>query len=178
MNKAKLRLALFVASICLCVSSWAERVAPTFPEFTTFEAGKSFCLYNVDAGIFYLHVGTYGTTVQMLEKSEGGYSIQLLDYPDWFLIVGNNNTVYPYSYPGFTGTPFNIIKSSDHYLIQLKKYEDNRYFGYDPNRDIYHFYADMTEGSIHWNFVDAEVAKHYFARHKLYTALEATNPYI
>ena len=180
MSKTKLRFALFVASICLCVSSWAERVAPTFPEFTTFEAGKSFCLYNVDAGIFYLHVGTYGTTVQMLEKPEGGYSIQLLDgsSQDLFLIVGSNNNVYAYSYPGFTGTPFNIIKSSDHYLIQLKEYEDNRYFGYDPNRDgSYHFYADMTEGSIHWNFVDAEVAKHYFARHKLYTALEATNPY-
>ena len=186
MNKTKLRFALFVASICLCVSSWAERVAPTFPEFTTFEAGKSFCLYNVEEGKFYLcdgsgqSLGTYGTTVQMLEKSEGGYSIQLLDgsYPDWFLIKGSNNTVYAYSYPGFTGTPFNIIKSSDHYLIQLKDYEDNRYFGYDPNRDgSYRFYADMTEGSIHWKFVDAEVAKHYFARHKLYTALEASDIY-
>ena len=103
MNKTKLRFALFVASICLCVSSWAERVAPTFPEFTTFEAGKSFCLYNVEEGKFYdgsgQSLGTYGTTVQMLEKSEGGYSIQLLDgsYPDCFLTVGSDYTVYPYS---------------------------------------------------------------------------------
>lgn len=182
MNKTKLRFALFVASICLCVSSWAERVAPTFPEFTTFEAGKSFCLYNVDAGKFYLcdgsgpSLGTYGTTVQMLEKSEGGYSIQLLDgsYPDWFLTVGSDYSVYPYSYPGFTGTPFNIIKSSDHYLIQRYEYSnDNEYLGYDGE----YLWINMTEGSIHWKFVDAEVAKHYFARHKLYTALEATNPY-
>lgn len=181
MNKAKLRLALFVASICLCVSSWAERVAPTFPEFTTFEAGKSFCLYNVEEGMFYVcdgsgqDFGIYGTTIQMVEGSEGGCQIQLLDgsYPNWYLYSS-----YPVVFVYHVGTEFNIIKSSDHYLIQQKDYEDNKYFGYDPNRDnSYRLYADMTEGSIHWKFVDAEVAKHYFARHKLYTALEASDIY-
>ena len=182
MNKTKLRIALFMASICLCVSSWAERVAPTFPEFTTFEAGKSFCLYNVEESKFYLcdgsgqDFGIYGTTIQMVEGSEGGCLIQLLDgsYPNYYFY-----SYYPRVYVYDVGTEFNIIKSSDHYLIQQKEdyIEDNEYFGYDPNRDSYHFYTDMTEGSIHWQFVDAEVAKHYFARHKLYTALEATNPY-
>ena len=188
MNKTKLRFALFVASICLCVSSWAERVAPTFPEFTTFEAGKSFCLYNVEESKFIgsdeygsIELSDYGQPLEITEASEGFYYFR-------FTLSGNEYSMsYNTNYDGriyFTygyGTPyyyeFSILKNNDDYLIKANDindyFNDNASLGYNGEN----FAVNMTEGSIHWQFVDAEVAKHYFARHKLYTALEASDIY-
>lgn len=188
MNKTKLRFALFVASICLCVSSWAERVAPTFPEFTTFEAGKSFCLYNVEEGKFIgnseyggIELSEYGQPLEITEASEGFYYFR-------FTLSGNEYSMcYKTNYDGTTwftygyGTPYNyefsILKNNDDYLIKANDindyFNDNASLGYNGEN----FAVNMTEGSIHWQFVDAEVAKHYFARHKLYTALEASDIY-
>lgn len=188
MNKTKLRFALFVASICLCVSSWAERVAPTFPEFTTFEAGKSFCLYNVEEGKFMgsdeygsMELSDYGQPLEITEASEGFYYFR-------FTLSGNEYSMYyktnydgiiffTYGYGTTYDFEFSILKNNDNYLIKANDindyFNDNASLGYNGEN----FAVNMTEGSIHWQFVDAEVAKHYFARHKLYTALEASDIY-
>lgn len=187
MNKTKLRFALFVASICLCVSSWAERVAPTFPEFTTFEAGKSFCLYNVEERKFIgsteygsIELSDYGQPLEITEASEGFYYFRFtLSGNEYSMFYNNTDGTAFFTY-GY-GTPyeyeFSILKNNDDYLIKANdihnNFNDNASLGYDG----VNFAVNMTEGSIHWQFVDAEVAKHYFARHKLCTALEASDIY-
>ena len=98
MNKTKLRLALFVASICLCVSSWAERVAPTFPTFTTLESGKNYYLYNVGTGKFlnrstvsnsYPGVGTYGAVITLTQASNGSYTMRFADGTTTYILIGH-----------------------------------------------------------------------------------------
>lgn len=188
MNKTKLRFALFVASICLCVSSWAERVAPTFPEFTTFEAGKSFCLYNVEEGKFMgsdgynsMELSDYGQPLEITEASEGFYYFRYTlsgnEYSMYYTSNYDGRIYFNYGYGTSYVYEFSILKNNDDYLIKANDiydyFNDNASLGYNGEN----FAVNMTEGSIHWQFVDAEVAKHYFARHKLYTALEASDIY-
>ena len=101
MNKAKLRLAFFVASICLCVSSWAERVAPTFPNFTTLESGKNYYLYNVGTGKFlkrstvsssYPGVGTYGAVITLTQVSNGSYTMRFADGTTTYYLYADAST--------------------------------------------------------------------------------------
>ena len=192
MNRTKTRLALFVASICLCTAAWAERVAPTFPDFTTLESGKSYYLYNVGTGKFLTRsaeynrnpgVGTYGTPINIVLISDGSYTLQFADNSYWngeyfeaySTEISTSSTMWNTSY-------FTFINDQDGYLIQRSEantsyYVANEYVGYADGATNDRIVPNLTEGNIVWQLMETTVAERYFAKHKLYTALEAMNAY-
>ena len=192
MNRTKTRLALFVASICLCTSVWAERVAPTLPDFTTLESGKSYYLYNVGTGKFLTRsaeynrnpgVGTYGTPINIVLISDGSYTLQFADNSYWngeyfeaySTEISTSSTMWNASY-------FTFINDQDGYLIQRSEantsyYVANEYVGYADGATNDRIVPNLTEGNIVWQLMETTVAERYFAKHKLYTALEAMNAY-
>ncbi len=190
MNRTKTRLALLVASICLCTSVWAERVAPTLPDFTTLESGKTYYLYNVGTGKFltrstvnstYPGVGTYGTAVTVAQASNGSYTLRFADGTTTCYLYAQSNTtssqssVISYCY-------FTIEESLGGYVIQrstanTQYYVANEYVGYADGATDDRIVPNLTEGNIVWQLMETTVAERYFAEHKLYTALEAMNPY-
>lgn len=190
MNKAKLRLALFVASICLCVSSWAERVAPTFPNFTTLESGKNYYLYNVGTGKFlkrstvsssYPGVGAYGTAITLTQASNGSYTMRFADGTTTYYLYADASTTSSRS--SLNTTCYFAIKDSlSGYVIQRSTnntsyYVANEYVGYADGASNDRIVPNLTTGNIVWQLMEMAEAERYFAKHKLYTALEAMNPY-
>ena len=189
MNRTKTRLALFVASICLCTSVWAERVAPTLPDFTTLESGKSYYLYNVGTGKFltrsndyYPIVGTYGSAITITLCDNGSYTLQFADdgtttsylYAD-ASTTSSRSSVYNNCY-------FAIKDSLGGYVIQRSTantsyYVENEYVGYADGAANDRIVPNLTEGNIVWQLMETTVAERYSAEHKLYTALEATDSY-
>lgn len=184
MNRITLRLALLVASICMCTSAWAERVAPTFPDFTTLESGKTYCLYNVGTGKFlslstsYPGVGIYGATITIAQAYNGSYTLRF----------GNGNYLYAQETSTSSRSSVNsycyfaVKDSLGGYVIQRSTantsyYVTNEYVGYADGATDDRIVPNLTEGNIVWKLMEATVAKRYFAEHKLYTALEAMNPY-
>lgn len=190
MNRTKTRLALLVASVCLCTSVWAERVAPTFPDFTTLESGESYYLYNVGTGKFltrsavsstYPGVGTYGAAVTVAQASNGSYTLRFADGTTTYYLYADASTtssrssVNNYCY-------FAIKDSLGGYVIQRSTantsyYVANEYVGYAEGATNDRIVPNLTEGNIVWQLMETTVAERYFAEHKLYTALEAMNPY-
>lgn len=189
MNRIKTRLALFVASICLCTSVWAERVAPTFPDFTTLESGKTYYLYNVGTGKFltrdndynyYPSVGTYGSAITITLCDNGSYTLQFADKNYYFYAMTDEISIRsseynPYHY-------FAIKDSLDGYVIQRSPvntyyYVANEYIGYAEEATDDRIVPNLTESNIVWQLMETTVAERYFAEHKLYTALEAMNAY-
>ena len=190
MNRTKTRLALLVASICLCTSVWAERVAPTLPDFTTLESGKTYYLYNVGTGKFltrstvsstYPGVGTYGAAVTVAQASNGSYTLQFADGTTTYYLYAETNTtssgssVNKYCY-------FAIKDSLGGYVIQrstanTSNYVANEYVGYADGATDDRIVPNLTEGNIVWQLMETTVAERYFAEYKLYTALEAMNAY-
>ena len=185
MNRTKTRLALFVASICLCTSVWAERVAPTLPDFTTLESGKSYYLYNVGTGKF-LTKGTnsvvldfYGEPIKFILESNSSYTLKLGDYylkAEASKMSASSTTKDRTSY-------FSIKDSLGGYVIQRSTantsyYVSNEYIGYADGATDNRIVPNLTEGNIVWQLLEIDdVTEHYFAKHKLYAALEAMNPY-
>ncbi len=190
MNRIKTRLALLVASICLCTSVWAERVAPMFPDFTTLESGKTYYLYNVGTGKFltrstvnstYPGVGTYGAAVTIAQASNGSYTLRFADGTTTYYLYAQSSTtssqssVNSYCY-------FAIKDSLGGYVIQrstanTSNYVANEYVGYADGATNDRIVPNLTEGNIVWQLMETTVAERYFAEHKLYTALEAMNAY-
>lgn len=191
MNRTKTRLALFVASICLCTSVWAERVAPTLPDdFTTLESGKTYYLYNVGTGKFltrstvsstYPGVGTYGAAVTIAQASNGSYTLRFADGTNTYYLYAQSSTTSSQSGVG-NNCYFAIKDSLGGYVIQRSTanktyYVADEYVGYADGAANDRIVPNLTEGNIVWQLMETAVAEHYFAEHKLYTALEAMNPY-
>ncbi len=178
MKKTNLLIAIMLL-LSATVSSWAaERVAPTLPEFATLEAGKEYYLYNVGSGTFLskssstLKMDSYGSKVLVGEVSEKGFYIQYTD---------NSTYLYTSSSTGITSylnnTSYYAVNDSlGGYTIQCAEVNTSYY-----NAEQFLGVADaaisstLTEGNIVWQFMDVEKAERYFAWHKLYTALEATD---
>lgn len=190
MNKAKLRLALFVASIFLCVSSWAERVAPTFPSFTTLESGKNYYLYNVGTGKFLKRstvsssspgVGAYGAAITLTQASNGSYTMRFADGTTTYYLYADASTTSSRS--SLNTTCYFAIKDSlSGYVIQRSTnntsyYVANEYVGYADGASNDRIVPNLTTGNIVWQLMETAETERYFAKHKLYTALEAMNPY-
>lgn len=190
MNRTKTRLALFVASICLCTSVWAERVAPTLPDFTTLESGKTYYLYNVGTGKFltrstvnsrYPGVGKYGAAVTIAQASNGSYTLRFADGTTTYYLYAETSTTSSQSGVG-NNCYFAIEESLGGYVIQrstanTQYYVANEYVGYANGATDDRIVPNLTEGNIVWQLMETTVAERYFAEHKLYTALEAMNPY-
>ncbi|MBR6601226.1 MAG: leucine-rich repeat domain-containing protein [Bacteroidaceae bacterium] len=190
MNRTKTRLALLVASICLCTSVWAERVAPTLPDFTTLESGKTYYLYNVGTGKFltrstvsntYPGVGTYGAAVTVAQASNGSYTLRFADGITTYYLYAETSTTSSRS-SVYNNCYFAIKDSLGGYVIQRSTantsyYVENEYVGYADGAANDRIVPNLTEGNIVWQLMETTVAERYFAEHKLYTALEAMNPY-
>ena len=190
MNKTKLRFALFVASICMCVYSWAERVAPTFPNFTTLESGKNYYLYNVGTGKFlnrstvhdaYPGVGTYGAAITITQTSNGSYTMRFADGISTSYLYANASTIASTSSEA-TSCYFAIKDSLSGYVIQRSAnntnyYVANEYVGYADGATNDRIVPNLTTGNIVWQLMETAEAERYFAKHKLYMALEASDIY-
>ncbi len=181
MNRTKTRLALLVASICLCTSVWAERVAPTFPDFTTLESGKTYYLYNVGTGKFLTKgsnsvvLDSYGEPIEFVLESNSSYTLKLGDY----YLKAETSKMSASSITKDRTSYFSIKDSLGGYVIQRSTantsyYVTNEYIGYTNGVTK----PNLTEGYIVWQLLEIDdITEHYFAKHKLYTALEAMNPY-
>ena len=185
MNRTKTRLALLVASICLCTSVWAERVAPTFPDFTTLESGKTYYLYNVGTGKFLTKgsnsvvLDSYGEPIEFVLESNSSYTLKLGDY----YLKAEASKMSASSITKDRTSYFSIKDSLGGYVIQRSTantsyYVSNEYIGYADGATDNCIVPNLTEGNIVWQLLEIDdVTEHYFAKHKLYTALEAMNPY-
>lgn len=189
MNKTKLRFALFVASICLCVSSWAERVAPTLPNFTTLDSGKNYYLYNVGTGKFlnrstansnYAGVGIYGAAITITQTPNGSYTLQFADGKNTDYLWASASTI-PASSSKNSSCYFAIKDNLNGYVIQRSAdntdYVANEYVGYADGATDDRIAPNLTTGNIIWQLMETAEAERYFAKHKLYTALEASDIY-
>lgn len=188
MSKIRTLLTLLVVSICSVQSTWADRVAPELPTAVAPESGQTYYLYNVMEDKFlcrsttstsYAAIGTYGDKITVTSTAtEGEYTIQ------WA-----NNNYYLRAYDSYVSSGsgssnsnyFNISESAKGYSIQRSPkntsyYKSDEFLGYNgTNGD--HITPALAEGSIHWQFMTVDEAEHYFAKHKLYTALNVADQY-
>lgn len=182
-------LTLILVSICAVQSAWADRSAPELPEAVTPESGQTYYLYNVMEGKFwcrsttsttYPALGTYGDKVTITATgTDNEY------YMQW---ASNNYYLYAQdSYINSSSSPtarqryFTISESSKGYTIQRSPnnttyYKADEFIGYNHNNGD-RLNPALAEGSIHWQFMTVDEAEHYFAKHKLYTYLEAADSY-
>ena len=181
MKKTNLLLTLIML-VGAITSSWAaERTAPTLPTPVELTSGKSYYLYNVETGKFlslynsYPNIDTYGIAVIPEIQEDGSYTLKI-------------SGKYIYAQSTYTSTQtsinkqcyFTIATTTDGYTIQrapsnTSYYKAEQYLGFVDGSDNNRITPDVTEGNIVWQFMEAETAEYYFAKHKLYTALEAMN---
>lgn len=188
MNKLRLLLTLLVVSICSVHSAWADRVAPELPTAVAPESGQSYYLYNVMEDKFlcrsttstsYAAIGTYGEKITVTSTAtEGEYTIQwannnyYLKGYDSYVSSGSGSSSYNY---------FIISESAKGYTIQRSPkntsyYKSDEFLGYNGSNGD-RITPALAEGSIHWQFMTVDEAEHYFAKHKLYTALNVADQY-
>lgn len=195
MNRTKTRLALLVASVCLCTSVWAERVAPTFPsEFVEPESGGTYYIYNVgtekfintsDVNYYYkpkATLDTYGSPIDVTFLEDGTCTFALTG------IIYNSSSLYlksstqaVYYYNGASRYMyFRMTESDGGYTIQgtgVNQSTDG-YWGYPTESTNSQISSAVTTGdNIVWKFMAKDVAEYYFAKLKLYTALETMDDY-
>ena len=191
MNKLRLLLTLLVVSICSVHSAWADRVAPELPTAVAPESGQTYYLYNVMEDKFlcrsttstsYAAIGTYGEKITVTATAtEGEYTIQWADgdYANYYLCAYDSYVEGEYYIN--SRSYFIISQSSKGYSIQrspknTSHYKSDEYLGYNgTNGD--RITPALAEGSIHWQFMTVDEAEHYFAKHKLYTALNVADQY-
>lgn len=189
MKQFRLLLALFLASVCAVQNAWADRSAPELPAAVTPESGQTYYLYNVMEGKFwcrsttstsYAALGTHGDKVTITATgTDNEY------YMQW---ASNNYYLYAQdSYINSASSPttkeryFSISESSKGYTIQRSPknstyYKADEFIGCNVNISA-RLTPALAEGNIHWQFMTVDEAEYYFAKHKLYTYLEAADSY-
>lgn len=178
-----LLLATLLASLCLSATMRAaSRTAPVLPSPVAPESGQSYYLYNVEEGKFFCKsgynpaIGTYGTRLTLSEQSNGW----LIKSGGYYVYAYDTYTVFEYYYVERVSY-FSILTSSKGYTIQrapynTSYYKADEYLGYDGTSGD-RIRPDLLSGSIDWLFMPVEEAEHYFARLRLYTALNAADTY-
>ena len=188
MKKMKYLLTVLFVSICAVQSAWADRSAPVFPEAVAPVSGQSYYLYNVMEDKFlcrsttntnYVAIGTYGEKITLTAtENNGEYTILLPNY-NWYLDSYDSYI----SFNAYTSTRvyYMIAESAKGYSIQrsprnTQYYKADEYLGYDGSNGD-RITPALAEGSIHWKFIPVEDAEYYFAKHKLYNALQLADTY-
>lgn len=185
--KLKTLLTLAFFSLCSWQGAWADRSAPQLPEAVALVDGQSYYLYNVLENKFLCRsttsnssaaIGTYGVKVTIVSTEEdNGYQIKIADtntflmaydtYVDWYYVGSYRDFLY-------------ILESSQGYTIQRSSknsyYVADEYIGYNGHNGD-RLNPALAEGSIHWQLMSVDDAEHYFAKHKLYTALAEAETY-
>lgn len=179
-----------VTSLLLSAQVWAaERTAPTFPEFSTIESGKTYYLYNVGTEKFltrstkhtdYPAVGEYNkaVAVDVIQQTDGSYTLQFSDnkyyiYATSSLKSRSSSDNYCY---------FTITGNSDGYTIQRAPantgyYNETEFVGYATDATDDRIVPTLTEGNIIWKFIEKEAAEYYIAKRRLYEALLQCDTY-
>lgn len=182
-------LTLILVSICAVHSAWADRSAPELPEAQTLTNGTSYYLYNVIEGKFLCRsttstnnpaIGTYGDKVVITATAnEDEYTVQWASNNYYF--YAENAGVYSRSSKNSKTSMFTIAESAQGYTIQRSPsntdyYKADEFIGFNGNNGD-RLNPALAEGSIHWKLMSVEDAEYYFAKHKLYTYLEAADSY-
>ena len=179
-----------VTSLLLSAQVWAaERTAPTFPELSTIESGKTYYLYNVGTekfltrsitGTRYPAIGIYNkaVAVDVIQQTDGSYTLQFSD---------NKYYIYATSYLDSqsslsNSSYFTITGNSDGYTIQrapanTSYYNETEFVGYATDATNDRIVPTLTEGNIIWKFIEKEAAEYYIAKRRLYEALLQCDTY-
>lgn len=190
MKRLKSTLVLLVTSLLLSAQVWAaERTAPTFPEFSTIESGKTYYLYNVGAekfltrsttGTQYPAIGEYNKAVaiDVIARSDGSYSLQFSDNKYYIYATSSLNSRSSLYNDGL----FTITGNSDGYTIQrapanANSYNETEFVGYATDATNDRIVPTLTEGNIIWKFIEKETAEYYIAKRRLYEALLQCDTY-
>ena len=190
MKRLKSTLVLLVTSLLLSAQVWAaERTAPTFPEFSTIESGKTYYLYNVGAekfltrsttGTQYPAIGEYNKAVaiDVIARSDGSYSLQFSDNKYYIYATSSLNSRSSLYNDGL----FTITGNSDGYTIQCAPantgyYNATQFIGYATAASNDRIVPTLTEGNIIWKFIEKEAAEYYIAKRRLYEALLQCDTY-
>ncbi len=190
MKRLKSTLVLLVASLLLSAQVWAaERTAPTFPEFSTIESGKTYYLYNVGTEKFLTRsttstrnpaIGIYNkaVAVDVIQQTDGSYTLQFSDNKYYIYATSyldSQSSLSNYCY-------FTITGNSDGYTIQRAPantvyYNETEFVGYATDATNDRIVPTLTEGNIIWKFIEKEAAEYYIAKRRLYEALLQCDTY-
>lgn len=179
-----------VTSLLLSAQVWAaERTAPTFPEFSTIESGKTYYLYNIGAekfltrsinGTQYPAVGEYNkaVAVDVIQQTDGSYTLQFSDNKYYIYATSSLNSRSSLYNDGL----FTITGNSDGYTIQCAPantgyYNETEFVGYATDATNDRIVPTLTEGNIIWKFIEKEAAEYYIAKRRLYEALLQCDTY-
>ena len=163
----------------------AERVAPTFPEFVNLENGKDYYFYNVGSGKFLstdedgrdAYFGDTGLRAKVASLEGGGYSVMFTSSDKYFYRNGSTTLRVDRDFSNDLGVWSIASTDNESYTIQTapgKSYYDaSKFVGWKSGDNK--IYPDCTADgtNIEWKLIDGDAGDMYYARLRLYNALEA-----
>lgn len=159
MKKIRFLFALIVASIGSLQVAWA-RTAPTLPETTTLESGKTYYLYNASSDRFlYLNGETpeiqqgRATSVFITQTADKTYMLQFSTNSRYIWTSGGNlNTQTGID----SDVYFRIESTAGGYTIQRNRnYNENHYVGYNGSTRATS--EASSDGNILWQLISADL---------------------
>lgn len=176
-------LLLLACINCLWLQA-VERIAPIFPDFVELESGKDYYLYNTGREKFltsngtssYAYIGETGVRTNILLE-EGFYKIKFIFNQKY--LYRNSNSLYINESFNKNYCYWDIRKTDNQtYTIQTplgkSYYNENQYVGNNTNNDDTKVYPNLSnDNNIEWKFIDGDAGDMYYARLRLYDALEA-----
>ena len=185
MNTIKHTVLALAAGLWAAHGVAAERVAPVFPEPTTFTPGEAYYLYNVGAGKFLsaddgLTFADTGAEVLITAAKEGGYNVQFTSTGRYLRRTGNTADTYP----SIEGPHCNwtIAQSGEAYTIQTDEsctsyYNADQFLGWDGGENTTVNPTLPTTAHVTWQLIDDEAGGYYCAKLDLYNALDEMDSY-
>lgn len=186
MNTIKHTVLALAAGLWAAHGVAADRVAPVFPEPTTFTPGEAYYLYNVGAGKFLsvddgLTFADTGAEVLITAAKEGGYNVQFTS-TGRYLRRNGQTTVSTDNYSSSTYCNWAITLSGDAYTIQTDEsctsyYNADQFLGWDGGENTTLNPALASSAHVTWQLIDDEAGAYYCAKLDLYNALQAMDAY-
>ena len=185
MNTIKHTVLALAAGLWAAHGVAADRVAPVFPEPTTFTPGEAYYLYNVGAGKFLsaddgLTFADTGAEVLITAAKEGGYNVQFTSTGRYLRRTGNTADAYP----RIEGSHCNwtIVQSGEAYTIQTDEsctnyYNADQFLGWDGGENTTVNPTLPTTAHVTWQLIDDEAGAYYCAKLDLYNALDEMDSY-
>ena len=164
----------FLAGLGWLSSVGAERVAPTFPEFVSFDGDGDYYFYNVEANRF---LGGYNRA-EILDIGVKTHVSQITDDMYSVMFVSTGKYIY-------RSTSSILYVNQNYYerycLWSFESANNNNYRLMDPAGNyagwsgndtfVNHGYTSDVSGIV-WRLIDGYAGDMYFARLRLFTALE------
>lgn len=186
MNTIKHTVLALAAGLWAAHGVAAERVAPVFPEPTTFTPGEAYYLYNVGAGKFLsaddgLTFADTGAEVLITAAKEGGYNVQFTS-TGRYLYRNGQTTVSTDNSSSSTYCNWAITLSGEAYTIQTDEsctsyYNADQFLGWDGGENTTLNPALASSAHVTWQLIDDEAGAYYCAKLDLYNALQAMDAY-